>query len=107
MIDATYFPANYDLGRLLVRLRRYDEASPILQRGAPISSTDPGIHYQLFTVYSRLKGKADAERELAIFKRLEEARKKGDASTEGSASGNQPLPTIKEPAITTLTREKP
>jgi Flp pilus assembly protein TadD len=95
-IDAKHFPANYDLGRLLVRLKRYDEALPILQRGATLSQNDPGIHYQLFMVYSRLKKKAEADRELAVFKRLEEARKRGDAAPEGSAVNEQLSPPVTE-----------
>jgi tetratricopeptide (TPR) repeat protein len=85
-LNGEHFPANYDLGRLLTRLKRYDEALPILEHGASLSALDPGIHYQLFLTYSRLKRKTDADRELAVFKRLEEARKKGDTSMEGSAT---------------------
>ena len=33
------------------------------------------MHYQLFIAYSRLKQTAEAERELALFKRLDEERK--------------------------------
>ena len=57
-IDPKHFPANYDLGRLLVKSKRYSEALPILEHAATLSKTDPGIHYQLFTVYSRLKRKS-------------------------------------------------
>jgi tetratricopeptide (TPR) repeat protein len=95
-IDPKHFPANYDLGRLLVRLKRYDEALPVLERGAALSTTDPGIHYQLFTAYSRLKRKTDADRELVIFKRLEETRKNGNGPMEGSAVNEQPTPNITE-----------
>jgi tetratricopeptide (TPR) repeat protein len=92
-LDAKNFPANYDLGRLLVKLKRYDEALPVLERAAVMGKDDPGIHYQLFTAYSRLKRREDAERELSIFKRLEEARKKGSgtSSSESSGDGNPPL----------------
>jgi tetratricopeptide (TPR) repeat protein len=91
-IDGKHFPANYDLGRLLARLKRYNEALPILEFGATLSTSDPGIHYQLFLTYSRLKRKPDAERELAIFKRLEGARKQGETSMEGSATVEPPPP---------------
>ena len=77
-LEPKNYPAHYDLGRLLVRLRRYDEALPILEQGVPLGQSDPGIHYQLFIAYSRLKRKEDADRELAKFKILEEARKRGN-----------------------------
>jgi tetratricopeptide (TPR) repeat protein len=94
-LDAKNFPAHYDLGRLLVRLKRYDEALPILERATKMDATDPGIHYQLFTAYSRLKRREDAERELAVFKRLEEARKSGTgagSSDSSMSTGDEPLP---------------
>jgi tetratricopeptide (TPR) repeat protein len=77
--------AHYDLGRLLIKQRRYDEAIPILERGAMLNARYPGIHYQLFLAFSRLKRKEEAERELVLFKQLEEAsknRRRGDYSTE-------------------------
>jgi tetratricopeptide (TPR) repeat protein len=80
-----HFVAHYDLGRLLVKQRRYDEAIPILERGAMLNARYPGIHYQLFLALSRLKRKEEADRELALFKQLEEASKRrprGDYSTE-------------------------
>jgi tetratricopeptide (TPR) repeat protein len=80
-----HFVAHYDLGRLLVKQRRYDEAIPILERGAMLNARYPGIHYQLFLALSRLKRKEEADRELVIFKQLEEAsknRRRGDYSTE-------------------------
>jgi Flp pilus assembly protein TadD len=80
----------YDLGRLLVRARRYDEALTFLKRGAELSPDDPGVHYQLFLVYSRVKEKPDADRELALFKRLEEARKANQGGMMGGAT-SEPL----------------
>jgi tetratricopeptide (TPR) repeat protein len=80
-----HFMAHYDLGRLLIKQRRYDEAIPILERGAILNARYPGIHYQLFLALSRLKRKEEADRELVLFKQLEEAsknRRRGDYSTE-------------------------
>jgi tetratricopeptide (TPR) repeat protein len=91
--DPKNYPAHHDLGRLLIKLKRYDEAVPVLERGATLNSNDPGIHYQLFTAYSRLKRKTEAERELALFKQLEESRKKGEGMSGGSATGDATLPT--------------
>jgi tetratricopeptide (TPR) repeat protein len=70
-----HFYAYYDLGRLLVKARRYEEALPLLRRGAEIKPDNAGVHYQQFIALSRLKRAAEAERALAVFKRLEEARK--------------------------------
>jgi Flp pilus assembly protein TadD len=74
-LDAKHFFASYDLGRLLVRARRYEEAITILRGAVTLRERDPGVHYQLFIAYSRLKRAADAERELALFRKLDEERK--------------------------------
>ena len=60
-----------------MKLRRYDEALPLLQRGVELNDKDPGIRYQLFLAYSRLKRKDEADRELAEFKRLDEVNRHG------------------------------
>jgi tetratricopeptide (TPR) repeat protein len=74
-INDKHFYASYDLGRLLVKSRKYDEALPVLQHATILKPTNPGVHYQLFIALSRLKRKDDADRELATFKELDEARK--------------------------------
>jgi hypothetical protein len=53
-----------------------------------MSNDDPGVHYQLFITYSRLKRKDEADRELARFKTLEEARKQ----SEGGMTQKDDLP---------------
>jgi len=58
-----------------------------LQRGAGLNKEDPGVHYQLFLAYSRLRRKTDADRELAIFKQFEEQRKHGPTPLGGGTSG--------------------
>ena len=65
------------LGRLLVKLKKYKEALPVLLRGAELNQKDPGVHYQLFLAYSRLGKKADADHELSVFKRLDEVSRHG------------------------------
>ena len=74
-LDPKGYPSYHDLGRLLVKLRRYDEALPLLKRGAELNDKDPGIRYQLFLAYSRLKRKDEADKELAEFKRLDEVNR--------------------------------
>src|SRR6202011_1473973 len=93
-LDPSNYPATYDLGRLYVRLARYDEAVSLLTRGTSLSGNDPGVHYQLFLAYSRLKKREDADRELALFKRLEEERKRAD---EGQGSVKTPSSDILPP----------
>jgi predicted Zn-dependent protease len=71
VIDKRNFSARYDLGRLLIKQKKYTEAVPILEDGAALNKNDPGIRYQLFIAYSRLKQKEKADATLAEFKRLE------------------------------------
>jgi tetratricopeptide (TPR) repeat protein len=100
-LSERHFPAHYDLGRLFVRAKRYDEAVIILRRAERLDETDPGVHYQLFTAYSRLKRKAEAEKELEIFRKLDEERQhnggregngKSPVGVEGSVPKTRPAP---------------
>jgi tetratricopeptide (TPR) repeat protein len=91
-LEPDNYPATYDLGRLFVRLRRYDEAVKLLKRGAEMNKEDPGVHYQLFLTYSRQNAKPDADRELALFKSLEEARKSREAGSGMADSTKNQLP---------------
>ena len=103
-LDKDGFPAYHDLGRLLVKVKKYEEALPILRRGAELNKKDPGVHYQLFLALSRLKRKAEADQELARFKELDEANKHaptalGTSAKTGSANETDTLPPL--PAIAT------
>src|SRR5262249_11348094 len=92
-INNKHFYANYDLGRLLVKSRRYDEALPVLQYAVTLKPNNPGVHYQIFMALSRLKRKDEAERELAIFKELEVARKscpRTEANTDDDDDAQNP-----------------
>ena len=85
--------AKFKLGTALVRLKRYDEALTLLKRGAEMSKEDPGVQYQLFLVYSRLKLKPEADAALVQFKKLEAERKSGESGMAGSSTGRQlPVP---------------
>lgn len=95
-VDARHFYANYDLGRLLVRTRRFDEAITALQGAMSIRPRDPGVHYQLFISYSRLKQKEAADRELALFKQYEAERKARRANEEESIEDTLPRPANNE-----------
>jgi tetratricopeptide (TPR) repeat protein len=78
-----HFYAHYDLGRLLVKTRRFEEAIPILQRGAALKADNPDVHYQLFMALTRVKRKDEADREMALFKKLDEERKRREKEGGG------------------------
>jgi predicted Zn-dependent protease len=109
-LDPNAFPPHHDLGRLLVKLRKYDEALPVLQRGAGLNKQDPGVHYQLFLAYSRLRRKTEADKELAIFKALDEANRHGTtalgmATKTGADGETETLPPI--PSVIAGEAKKP
>ena len=95
-LDPKAFPSYHDLGRLLVKLRRYDEALPLLKRGVELNDKDPGIRYQLFLAYSRLKQKDEADKELAEFKRLDEVNRHSATPLTPMKDGETlpPLPVV-------------
>src|SRR6185436_7833310 len=98
-LEPKSFPPYHDLGRLLVKLKRYGEAVPLLQKGVSLNAKDPGVHYQLFLAYSRLKRKDEADRELAEFKRLDEVNRHGatplsDSVKTQSGMEVEPLPPL-------------
>lgn len=93
-LDPKGFSSYHDLGRLLVKLRRYEEAVPLLTRGVELNDKDPGVHYQLFLAYSRLKRKDEADKELAEFKRLDEVNRHSATPLMSTKDGEAlpPLP---------------
>ena len=74
-LDKNHFNSHHDLGRLLVRNRRYEESLPILQRASSLKPENADVHYQLFLTLSRLKRPAEAEREFAVYKKLNDVNK--------------------------------
>jgi len=97
---------------LLVKLKRYDEALPLLRRGAELNSKDPGVHYQLFLAYSRLKKTDEANRELAEFKRLDEINKHGTTALSGASKPvagmeTESLPPLSPTAAGETTKPRP
>jgi tetratricopeptide (TPR) repeat protein len=69
-INANQFNANHDLGRLLVKKQNFSEALPFLKRAGDIIPENAEVHYQLYLVYLRLKQPENADRELALYKKL-------------------------------------
>ena len=81
-LDPNLAAAYLTWGRLYVRGNRYTEAAPLLERAV---SLQPGLveaHYQLSRVLMRLKRTDEANRELEIFKQLNEKQKAGNESRE-------------------------
>jgi hypothetical protein len=52
-----------------------------------LNDKDPGVHYQLFLAYSRLRRKDEADKELAEFKRLDEVNRHGATPLMGTKDG--------------------
>ena len=74
LLNPNHLNSQYDLGRLLVKQQRFAEALPVLQRARSLMPNNPDVHYQLFLAYSRLKRKAEADKELAVFKQLSDKK---------------------------------
>ena len=70
LLNPNHFNSHYDLGRLMVKQQKHAEALLILQKASVLMPNNADVHYQLFLTYSRLKQKANADKELALFKQL-------------------------------------
>lgn len=68
--------AHFDLGRLMVRQKRYEEGISELTRAITLKPDYTQAHYQLFLAYTRTSQKEKADKELAIFQKLEEEDKR-------------------------------
>jgi tetratricopeptide (TPR) repeat protein len=90
--DARHFFANYDLGRVLVHAKQYEEALDMLMAAGRIRPRDPGVHYQLFMAYTRLKRKDDADRELKLFKQYETESKSQRSDPNAQIEDSLPRP---------------
>jgi tetratricopeptide (TPR) repeat protein len=73
-LNPDHFNSHHDLGRFLIKQQKFDEALPILQKASLLMPDNADVHYQLFLAFSRLKRKAEADRELALFKQLSEKK---------------------------------
>jgi hypothetical protein len=77
-----------------------------------LNSNDPGIHYQLFTTYTRLRRREEAAVSLATFRRLEDERKRaparpGTQNADAAAAGDAPAPAPALPRSVTETVKTP
>ncbi|MCS6886166.1 MAG: tetratricopeptide repeat protein [Acidobacteriota bacterium] len=66
----------YDLGRMYLKRREFAVAIDYLNQALTLKPDYTQARYQLFLAYSRAGRKDEAERELAIFKKLEEEDKR-------------------------------
>jgi len=81
-LDPNLAAAYLAWGRLHVRANRYDEAAPLLERAVALQPELLEAHYQLSRVLVKLKRAGEANRELAIFKQLNEKQKARNESRE-------------------------
>lgn len=81
-LDPTLAAAYLAWGRLYVRADRYREAAPLLERAVSLQPELVEAHYQLSRVLLKLKRTAEANRELEIFKQLNEKQKNEDGPRE-------------------------
>jgi len=98
-LDPKNFPAYYDMGRLLIRQKKYRDALAILEKGKALNDVDPGIRYQLFIAYTRTNEKQKAASAFSEFKRLERIFNAGSGAST-SADQIRDLPSsieTKEP----------
>jgi len=73
-----YADAHYQLGKYYLERGENEKAVEELERG---TASDPGkdyIHYQLSIAYRKVKRNDDAERELKIYQRLKDEKRKTD-----------------------------
>jgi tetratricopeptide (TPR) repeat protein len=73
--DPAFAPSHLALGKLYVRMNRFDEAAKLLERAVSLQPDLAEPHYQLGRLYVRLKRQAEAQIELAKFKQLSESQK--------------------------------
>ena len=81
-LDPNLASAYLTWGRLYVRTNRYAEAAPLLERAVSLQPELAEAHYQLSRVLVKLKRTDEANRELAIFKQLNEKQKAQNESRE-------------------------
>jgi Tfp pilus assembly protein PilF len=71
-LDPNLAAAYLTWGRVYVRANRYSEAAPLFERAVSLQPELPEAHYQLGRVLMKLKRTDEANRELGIFKQLNE-----------------------------------
>jgi Flp pilus assembly protein TadD len=84
-----FWESHFELGALLERQKRYDEAAVRLEKAVKLKADSSKPHYRLARVYARLGRTEDAARERELHRKLTEAER--EAMGEGM--------TLEEPLI--------
>jgi len=79
-----YWESHYELGLILDKARKFEEAARELERSAALNAALPAPHYRLARVYDRLGRREDAAKERNLHQRLTAEEK---AAMEKHASG--------------------
>lgn len=79
-----YWESHYELGLILDKARKFEEAASELERSAALNPTLPAPHYRLARVYDRLDRREDAAKERDLHQKLTAEEK---AAMEKHASG--------------------
>ena len=70
-----YWESHFELGALLDRTRRYEEAASSLERAIELNDASSKPHYRLARVYARLGRREDAARERKLHRERTEAER--------------------------------
>src|SRR5215216_8202946 len=81
-LDPNLAVAYLTWGRVHLRANRYSEAAPLFERAAALQPDSIEAHYQLSRVLVKLKRQDEANRELAIFKQLNEKQQAQNEARE-------------------------
>ena len=75
-LRSDYADAHYQLGKIYLEKGELQKAVSQLERAVTADATKEYVHYQLSIAYRKMKRKADADRELEIYKKLKEEKRK-------------------------------
>jgi tetratricopeptide (TPR) repeat protein len=68
--NGEYAPARFELGVVLERKRRWEDAAREFEKSAALDRNDPAPHYRLARIYERLGRKESARAERALHEKL-------------------------------------
>lgn len=74
-LDEKVYEGQTELGKVLIRLGRPQEAVVHLQKAARLAPDNPEPHFQLAIAYRKLNRRSDADAETAIVKEIHERRR--------------------------------
>ncbi|NNE67115.1 MAG: tetratricopeptide repeat protein [Pyrinomonadaceae bacterium] len=89
LIRSDYADAHYQLGKIYLERGELQKAVDQLERAVTADATKDYVHYQLSIAYRKLKRKADADRELEIYKKLKEEKRKNSGPMPMGGDSNQ------------------